>query len=35
MKTYTEIEMLNLYRAHLGLSRTLVLPAERSLYQKE
>ena len=28
MKTYTEIEMLNLYRAHLGLSRTLVLPAE-------
>lgn len=28
MKSYTEIEMLNLYRAHLGLSRTLTLPAE-------
>lgn len=28
MKTYTEIEMLNLYRNHLGLSRTLTLPAE-------
>lgn len=28
MKNYTETEMLNLYRNRLGLSRTLMLPAE-------
>lgn len=29
MKVYTELEMLNLYRNHLGLSRVLTLPAEQ------